>query len=289
MAVQALIPLVITLSLVGLIVTVGLDAKLDDLVCVLRRPLLLAKAVLAVNVVVPVAAMLLVLVFPLTPAARAGVLLMAVSPVPPLVPGKQVKTGAEKSYAYGVYTALILLAVVIVPATVAALGRVYGVQVALPVPLVARNVILTVLLPLAAGVAIQRLAPALARRILPLVKAVATVLLFLAIAPLLVVAWPAVMGLAGNGTILAMALTAAIGLAAGHLLGGPDRANRGALAIAACIRHPGIALMIAKANNADRSVSAAILGMLLVGAVVASLYQLWLKRRSPLPAAVRTS
>src|SRR5689334_883946 len=105
--VQSLIPLALTISLAGIIIAIGLDAELDDLLCLFRRPWQLAKAVLAVNVIVPVAAVLLVSLFPLTPIARAGVVLMALSPVPPLVPGKAQKAGAERSYAYGLYTALI--------------------------------------------------------------------------------------------------------------------------------------------------------------------------------------
>jgi BASS family bile acid:Na+ symporter len=241
-----------------------------------------------VNVVVPLAAVLLVFVFPLTPIARLGVLLMAVSPVPPMVPGKELKVSGEKAYAYGVYTALILLAVIIVPATVAVLGRFYGVRVSLPPWLVARSVVLTVVLPLAVGLAVHRLAPGFAGRALPVVRALATVLLLLAAAPLFVVAWPGIVALAGNGALLAMALTSASGLAAGHLLGGPDRSGRAALAIAASMRHPGIALTIAKANNADKSVVAAILAMLIMGATVASLYQLWVKRRPAVAEAVRT-
>jgi BASS family bile acid:Na+ symporter len=288
MTLQALIPLVLTLSLAGLIIAVGLDAEVDDLLYVLRRPFMLLKAVVAVNVVVPIAAMFLVALFPLTPIARAGIILMAVSPVPPLVPGKEIKVGAEKCYAYGVYIALILLAVVIVPVTVDLLAQYYGREVSAPAPLVARNVLLTVLLPLAVGLAVHRLAPGLARRALPLVKALAGVLLLAAVAPLLVIIWPALMALIGNGTVLAMALTSAAGLAAGHLLGGPDRANRAALAMTAATRHPGIALMIAKTNNADKSVAAAILGMLLVGLIVGTLYQLWFKRRGPAGAPVHT-
>jgi BASS family bile acid:Na+ symporter len=249
---------------------------------------MLLKAVVAVNVIVPIAAVLFVSLFPLTPIARAGIVLMGASPVPPLVPGKEIKIGAEKSYAYGVYIALILLAVVIVPITVALLARLYGRPVSLPAPLVARNVVLTVLLPLAVGLAIRRLAPGLARRLLPVVKALAMVLLIAAVAPLLAIVWPAFVRLIGNGTMIAMALTATVGLAAGHILGGPDRNNRAALAMTAATRHPGIALMIAKTNNADKAVAAAIVGMLLVGLIVGTLYQLWFKRRGPAPAVVHT-
>jgi BASS family bile acid:Na+ symporter len=276
---HTLIPLLFTISLAGLVAAVGLDADADDLLYLVRRPVQLAKAVLAVNVIVPIAAALLVFVFPLSPVARAGILLMAVSPVPPLVPGSELKVGAAKSYAYGLYAALIVLAVVTVPLAVAIFARVYGVNVVLPVPMVARDVLLSVLLPLAVGLAVRRLAPGAARRILPTVKALTMILLLLAAAPVIVIAAPAMTRLIGNGTVLAMALTAAIALAAGHLLGGPDVQDRAALAVTAATRHPGLALMIATANHADRAIAAAILDFLIVGALVAIPYRRWLKRR----------
>jgi BASS family bile acid:Na+ symporter len=76
-----------------------------------------------------------------------------------------------------------------------------------------------------------------------------------------------------------MALTLAVGLAAGHLLGGPRPQDRAALAVTAATRHPGIALMIANVNNLDKAVVGAILGMLVMGLVVSTPYQIWVKRR----------
>lgn len=284
-ALQALVPLAVTFSLAALIVAVGLDADWRDLTCVLRRPLRLAKAVLAVNVVVPLAAIVLVSIFPLAPPAKAGILLMAVSPVPPLVPGKELKVGTEKAYAYGLYVALILLAVAIVPLAVEILGWIFGADVSLPPAMVARNVALSVLLPLALGLLLRRIAPGFAKSAAPAVRAVSMILLLVVLVPIVVRVWPAMMSLVGDGTGLAMALMAAVALAAGHLLGGPDPGERAALAISAATRHPGIALMIANFNFDDKRIAAAIIGVMLTGLIVAVPYQLWLKRRQAGQAA----
>jgi BASS family bile acid:Na+ symporter len=283
-ALQALVPMVFTISLSALVAAVGLDAEPGDLLYLIRRPVELAKAVLAVNVIVPLAAMALVALFPLTPMAKAGVLLMAVSPAPPLVPGKGLKVGARKCYIYGLYFALIMLAIVLTPLTVAILAPVYHAQIALPPALVARNVALTVVLPLAAGLVIGRLAPRWASRAAGPVRTMAMLLLLAAVVPVVVAAWPGMVSLVGNGTIVAMAATAACGLIAGHRLGGPEPSDRAALAVTAATRHPGLALMIASTNGLDKSVSAAVLDMLLVGLVMGIGYQFWLKRRPPLAA-----
>jgi BASS family bile acid:Na+ symporter len=276
---QDLIPLLATLSLSGLIAAVGMDSSLGELFSLFRRPKELARAVLAVNVIVPVAATLLVPLFPLTPIARGAIILMAVSPVPPLVPGKQLKGGADKSYAYALYTALACLSVVIVPVTVAILSQIYGVSVSLGPLAVARNVALSVLLPLAVGLALRRVLGDRAGPLSDLLRKLSMMLLLPIVVLLVIRLWPGMIALVGNGTIAAMALVVAVGLAAGHMLGGPERADRVALAMAAGTRHPGIALMIAKAAGADKSAAAAIVGFLLVGIAVGVPYQIWLKRR----------
>jgi BASS family bile acid:Na+ symporter len=76
-----------------------------------------------------------------------------------------------------------------------------------------------------------------------------------------------------------------ISLAGGHWLGGPDRLDRGTLAIASAVRHPGIAMMIANANFADKRITAAVLLFLLVGMVVGAAYKQWIKRTIPAAAS----
>ena len=278
-----IIPLFITLSLAGMVLVVGLDAERDDLFSLFQHPTRLLKAFLAVNVIVPIAAVMLIFLFPLTPIAKAGVLLMAVSPVPPLLPGKAIKTSGQKIYSVGLCVGLSALAIVVVPLSLDIMSWIFGVDVSLSVGAVARRIALSVALPLALGLLIRRLAPAFAQGIRPIVSAAANAMLIIALIPLLIRIWPGMMALIGNGTVLAMALTALIALCGGHLLGGPRFEDRAALAITAATRHPGIAIMIASANAADNRVTAAILMFVLVGLLVALPYQLWVKRRMRLP------
>ena len=279
-ALKELLPLVIAFSLGLLVFVVGLDSKTRDLTYVLRSPKRLAKAMLAVNVLTPGAAILLVQFLDIGSAARVGVLLMAISPAPPLIPGKALKLSGQKQYAYGLYVALIVLAVVVVPVSVWALGKIYGVELAIPPFAVARNVVLTVVLPLAIGVVVRRAAPVLAARAAPLLYKGAMGLLLLAIVPLVVRAWPAMSGLAGDGALLVMAAVIALATAIGALIGRGDPDGQAALAAAAATRHPGLAVMIAKGNAADPQVIAAILAFLLIGLVVAIPAQAILKRVS---------
>jgi BASS family bile acid:Na+ symporter len=278
-ALKEFIPLILAASLFALVLTVGLDAEIDELLALFARPLRLLKAVLAVNVIVPVAACLLIAAFPIPYAAKVGILLMAVSPVPPLVPGKELKVGARRRYSYSAYTALIILAVVVVPVSLALLSALYEVDVNIPAAAVARNVAVSVVLPLAIGLGIQRLAPAFAARVAPAMRGIATITLVLAFVPLIIAAWPQFVPLMRGGTLLVMALVAVVALLGGHVLGGPNLHERAALAVTAATRHPGIAMMIAAANANDPHVTAAILGFMIVGMVAAAPYQLLIKRQ----------
>lgn len=282
---QSLVPIVVLLSLIGMGVDLGLNAALDDLSCVLRRPALLLKAVVAVYVIVPIAAAVMIELFPLTPVARGGIMLMAVSSVPPLAPGKSMKAGGERAYTFGLYIAIVLLSVILVPMTVAIESRAYGVDIPLkPMP-VLLQVLLRVALPVGAGLAIRQFAPRLAERATPLIGRLATILLQIALIPLVISVWPAIMRLVGNGTLAAMALVAFLAIVGGHLLGGPEPDRRIALATMASTRHPGVALLIAGAAGMQNQLTAAIVAVLLVGIVVGLLYRVWLRRRQKPPAA----
>jgi BASS family bile acid:Na+ symporter len=93
--------------------------------------------------------------------------------------------------------------------------------------------------------------------------------------------------LVGNGTLLAMVLLVLVGLAAGHLLGGPDPEDRTVLALSTATRHPAIAIAIAHANFPDQKLAPAAVLLYVVVSVIAGMpYLKWAKRRhvaAPVP------
>jgi hypothetical protein len=71
-----------------------------------------------------------------------------------------------------------------------------------------------------------------------------------------------------------------VGLAAGHLLGGPDAEDRTVLALSTASRRPAIAMAIAHTNFPEQTLAmAAVLLYLIVDAIVALPYLNWTKRR----------
>ena len=280
-ALQTLVPLALTLSLAGLVAAVGLHASAGDLLYVARRPALLARAVLAVIVIPPIVAGVIVSLLPLESVAKAGIMLMAISPVPPLAPGKQLAVGARKEYAYGLYVVMALMTIISVPIVLAIVTALFGREDFISVGAMAESVFLGVLAPLGVGVVVRSFAPRFAERAWSIVYKLSMALVVLAFLAILIKASPAFLELIGNGTLIAMGAATAIALFVGHTLGGPDPNDRPSLAMAASVRHPGVAMSIAGAHFDDPRVSAAILLFLLVGIVVSAPYQNWIKHRRP--------
>jgi BASS family bile acid:Na+ symporter len=282
---QSLIPLVLTLSLAGLVFAVGLNSSRKDLLYLLHRPAKLFRAILAVIVIPPIAAGLLVSIAPLEPVVKGAIMVMAVSPVPPLVPGKGLSAGGRREYAYGVYVAMALLTIVSVPATLAIANAVFEHHAYLPLAALGKTVIGGVIFPLLLGWAIHRYAPEVASRFWQLVYKISMALILLAFLPLLIKIWPAIAKEIGDGAVVSMVLVSAVALIGGHFLGGPDPRDRATLAIASSVRHPGLALAIAGASFGEPRVSADILLFALVGLFLSIPYTMWMKRAQARMAA----
>jgi BASS family bile acid:Na+ symporter len=280
-ALKSLLPLIVTAGLAALVLAIGLDARKDDALFLIRQPRKLLKAVVAISIVVPIVALGVIHLLPLRPPAKFGLMIMAIAPLPPFLPGKAVKaSGGDRAYVYGLYVAFSVLTVAIVPATVALLSALHRTDVWISPLALGRSILVSVLLPLAAGMAIRARFPALAGRLAPLVGKLAMLFLLLIVAGILGVAFPAMLRATGDGTLLGIALIGAAAIAAGHLLGGPDLHERIALAASATTRHPGIALLIVKANDLDRRVIAVILLFVIVTILEFAVYQAVMRRAS---------
>jgi BASS family bile acid:Na+ symporter len=135
------------------------------------------------------------------------------------------------------------------------------------------------LLPLAAGLAVRALMPAIAARLDRPVTMIVMILLPLAVLAVLVSTAPAMWRLVGSGTILAILLFLTIGFAVGHVLGGPDPDHSIVLALSTACRHPAIALSIASVNYPEDHFGPTILLYLLLGIVAGIPYVLWQRRQ----------
>jgi len=165
----------------------------------------------------------------------------------------QLKFGGKTNYVFGLLVAVSLAAIVLVPLCVLVLGVLFGREASFGPLEIARLIGATILVPLVIGLAVRHVAPQLSGRIAPWASRLGNVLLLSAIVPVLIKAWPAVVGLIGNATLLAIVTLVGVAIVAGHVVGGPDADERSTLAIASAMRHPGVALAIATSSGSVTS------------------------------------
>jgi BASS family bile acid:Na+ symporter len=243
-----LIVLVLKLSVILNVVAVGLRAKPDDVTYLFRHPRELGRALLSMNVVMPLTALVLGLTFNLKPAVKIALVALSVSPIPPAFPKKALKAGGTQKYAIGLLVAVGILAVFLIPATMELVGKIVGISLHMRVESVAALVLSATLLPLFVGITVRWFAPAVAERAAKLLGIFATVLLVGSGLPVLIGSFDSVLSLIGDGTLLSASAFALVGFFAGHLLGKHNPENSRVLAIATGSRHPGMAAAMAHAS-----------------------------------------
>lgn len=205
---------------------------------------------------------------------------LSVSPIPPMLPKKALNAAGDASYAIGLLVVAALLAIAIVPLSVRLMGWAFGRQAEISRTEVALILAANVLAPLGAGLLVHHAARQFSERIARPLSLLASILLVACIPPILFTATPAILSLIGNGTLIAIVAFILVGLAAGHLFGGPDPANRAVLALTTSSRHPGVAAAIASANFPQQKlVLPAILLYLLVNVLISIWYKKLLGRQ----------
>jgi BASS family bile acid:Na+ symporter len=271
---QQIILLAVQASIFLTVFGFGLQATRDDLLYLVRRPGMLVRSLVAMFLIMPLFVLLVARVFEFHPAVEIALVALALSPVPPLLPRRQVKAGGQGSYGLGLMATAALLSIASVPLALNVVGWILGLPLAIAPAAVARVVLISILLPLAAGMGFHTLAPRLAERIARPVGLLATGLLALGAIAILAGALPVALSLIGNGTILVIVAFVAFGLAVGHYLGGPTDEERVVLALSTACRHPALALAIAGATFPDeKRVVGAIVLYLLLNLMVAIPYE----------------
>ncbi len=265
------------LSVAALVLAIGMGSTFSDLAYLWRRPALLLRSLLAMYVLVPLAAFLLVALLPLAPGVKAALLVLAVSAGAPLLPRKLGSFGSD-AYVFSLVVASSLLAIVIVPAWIALLARHFDVAAELAPTDVAAAIAKAFLAPLAVGMTIRALLPTFSAKISERLLATAGIVLMVTGLVLLVGGWQLFLEIGWRGMAALVALLL-IALAIGHVLGGPGADERTALAIACATRHIGVAVVVATGFRGPKT-AVLIAAYVVASALVAIPYLRWRRRRS---------
>lgn len=264
--------LLLKISVGIIILAIGMDSTLREIAYLWRRPGLLFRSVLAMYVLVPLAALALVKILTLPPGVEIGLLVLAVSAGAPLLPRKLLNIG-DGAYIFSLVVTSTLLAIMLVPVWLAVLGPQFGNPPNLESSRVAWVLAKSFLLPLALGMLVRWLFPAVAERIGDRLMAVAGLLLTVCALLLLLLHRDVLLEASVSG-VLTLAGLIVIALVIGHLLGGPAEEDRTALAIACSTRHLGIAVLVAASLPGPRT-AVIIAAYILTSAVISIPYLRW--------------
>jgi bile acid:Na+ symporter, BASS family len=278
MSLQQYVTLALQLSIVCIVFSLGLMSTMADLLFLWRRPGLLLRSLVAMLVVMPVVAVGLTQWLDVRNTSEIALVAMAISPMPPLLPRREVKAGGLHPYAVSLLATLALLAIVTIPVSVGLLAAYYRKPLTAPASAIARLAFFSVLLPLSAGIAFRAWTTVAVRLVRP-ASQLGTLLLVTGSLLLLSGTWRGIWGVIGDGSVVMVAVFVVFGLVVGRLLGGPDPRQATVLGLSTACRHPAITLSIASANFPDDRFGATVLLYLLVGLVLLAPYVMWSRVR----------
>ena len=259
--------------------SLGLLLGREQVAAALERRTVLAAVIFAVLVPVPALAVLAAMAFSLKGPVAVGLILMAISPGAPVALRRALDAGGHREFAPALHLAIVLLAVVSVPASVMILDWIFAKDFSVTPLHIAKQVFFAQLLPMTLGATLRAWRPAIAARIEPGVARTGNVLL-LVVAIMALANLPGIIAATGWVPLVAGMLFTVLAMALGQAFAGGDAAVRPSAALASGMRNPGLAIVIATVNRAPFGVTAAIIGYTLGMALVVIAYLQW-RKRSP--------
>jgi len=255
----------------------GLMLGREQIAAALERRVVLTAVIFAVVVPIPALAVLIIKLFHPSPAVAAGIVLMSISPGAPVALRRALDAGGDRRFAPALHLAIVLLAVVTVPASLLILDWIFSAQFTVTPLDIARQVFFAQLLPLALGATLRIWRPMIAEALEPRLARVGNLLLLI-LGAMALIDLPSIIGQIGWVPSFVGFVMTVVALCVGAAFAGRDAAVRPAAAVAAAMRNPGLALLIATLNGASPNVSAGIIGYAIGLAVAVVLFLQWRNR-----------
>lgn len=253
----------------------GLGLGLREIAAPLRRGRLVALALVANFAAAPAAACLLAAILPLDRDHAVGLVLLGGAAGAPFLPKLAAAAKGDVGFSVALMLLLTVASVAFMPV---ALPLMVPGLAAEPWPLL-KPLLVTMLLPLAAGVAVREWSGRWAARVRPAVAAVSNASMVAAVALLVGLNFSALVATLGTGAVGAGVVFVAASAAAGYALGTPSPHTRSVLALGTGQRNIAAALLIATQNYPDApGVVVMLLVTTLAGVVVLLAAARWFAR-----------
>ncbi|MEM7118303.1 MAG: bile acid:sodium symporter [Chloroflexota bacterium] len=247
----------------------GLGLTVKQIVAPLKNGRFITKALIANFVLVPLLAFSLARIIGLEQQLAIGLFIMGVAAGSPMVVKlAQIAKGDMASTA-GLMVLLLLVTILVAPLMLTLLLD----NVEVDTLGMTQSLVVTMLLPLAAGLLVTSRYPALAQTVTPYLKQGASVTLMLQAVLGLFLGAGDLLALVGTGAFLAAALFGILTLAIGYLMGGTERDTRVVTGLSTSQRNVAAALLIMIQNFGEPTVIVMVLMtavmMLVIGSIAA--------------------
>src|SRR5262245_25912282 len=228
-------------------VAAGLGLGVREIASPLRHARLVLFAVVANFVIAPAAALALTEVVPLDRPHAVGLLLLGGAAGAPFLPKLAELAKGDVAFSVGLMLLLMVVSVVFIPL---ALPLLIPGLAAEPWPHL-RPLLLTMLLPIAAGMAVKSRSELWSAKLRPVFATVSNISMILTVLLLIGLNFRAMLGTFGSGAVAVGVVFVAASLAAGYALGGPAPGTRSVLGLGTGQRNIAAALLIATQNFPD--------------------------------------
>lgn len=270
----------VTITLVEMMVAVGLASPLANVMATARQGRLLLRAAIANYLIVPAAAVVLLTLLHAQPMAAAGILILAVCPGAPYGPPFTAIAHGKPAISVGLMVILASTSALVAPLVLSVLLPLTSGDARLRIDAarVVGTLLATQLLPLCAGMGLRAWQPGVAERLLPPANLLSKLLNLSAIALILSTQFRIFLEIrwAALGGMLVLLL---LSFVAGWCLGGPSRAERKTMALAASLRNAGVSMVIASGSFPGTPALTAVVGYAIVDVLGSLMVALWWGRR----------
>jgi bile acid:Na+ symporter, BASS family len=276
-AVQAIVGVLLSSSLLSLGLSQGLSWRLADLGQGVRHPAF-RRGLLVSLVAVPVLSVLVAKLLPLNPIPAGVIALMAFCPGLPMSLNVVTQQKGNLALALALSLTLSLIAILLLPLSLNVLAVLFPNSIqAPPYRVLLARVILPFLGPFLLGLGVQKLSPVWAKRLLKPVRIYFNVALAAVSISMVVASLPFLKYL-HVWNFVAMLLVTLGAAALGHSAGGPRFEDRTTLAISAVFGNPAFAFCLGASTYSMKSMLGAMGLYLILRTVALVPYQLWNKR-----------
>lgn len=277
MSIDQIINILVTITLIEMMVTIGLGVTIVEVVNVARNWRLVGQAAMANYVLVPAVTIGLLLLFHPHPLVAAGFLLAAVCPGAPYGPPFTGIAKGNVPIAVGLMVILAGSSAIVAPLLLHVLLPITSGNEPLKIDVVKMvgTLLLTQLIPLGIGLLVRHRRPKLVESLSKPAKLLSTVLNLVVFTVIIIAQFHLLVSIKATGFAGMLALVIAT-LVIGWLLGGPGSDRRTAMGFSTGVRNVGVSLVIATASfPGTPAVTAALAYALFQTIVLALLAVAW--------------